>query len=451
MTFVSAEYGRAVQQEERTWSEIKKGYTHLADGDVVMAKITPCFENGKSAVVSGLVNGVGAGTTELHVFRRASSAIEPRYVLIYLKSRGWIERGEKRMTGSAGQKRVPHDYFANWPFPLPPPAEQKRIVVKVDELMAQCDRLEAQLKARDEKHAVLARAALARFAESPTTANLELLFHDSFAITPADLRKTILTLAVQGHLVPQDPKDEPAENLLARIAQKRTALLKAAYPNRDEASTQLRKQESQTLPDGLEPLAPGWSWATLIQASFLVVDCHNKTAPYVQSGTRLLRTTNIRDGRLNLTEPKFVDDATYERWSARCKPEPGDVLITREAPMGEACIIPEGMKVCLGQRMMLIRLVPGTMETKYLLCSLMAPDLMERVQDKPVGATVQHLRVGGVETLLTPIPPLAEQRRIVKRVDELMTLVDRLETQLTASRATAEKLLSALVAEIILK
>jgi type I restriction enzyme S subunit len=116
--------------------------------------------------------------------------------------------------------------------------------------------------------------------------------------------------------------------------------------------------------------------------------------------------------------------------------------------MGEVCIIPEGMKVCLGQRMMLIRLLPGTMDQKYLLYSLMAPDLMERVQDKPVGATVQHLRVGGVETLLTPIPPLAEQRRIVARVEQLMALVDALETQLAASRATAANLLSALVAEL---
>ena len=83
------------------------------------------------------------------------------------------------------------------------------------------------------------------------------------------------------------------------------------------------------------------------------------------------------------------------------------------------------------------------MDTKYLLYSLMLPDLMTRVQDKPVGATVQHLRVGGVETLLTPIPPLAEQRRIVAKVDHLMDLVDSLETQLVASRATAAKLLDA--------
>ena len=101
-------------------------------------------------------------------------------------------------------------------IPLPPLAEQKRIVAKVDELMALCDRLEAQQQERETRHAALARASLARFADAPTPANLNFLFHKSYAIPPADLRKSILTLAVQGKLVPQDPNDEPVEAILTR-------------------------------------------------------------------------------------------------------------------------------------------------------------------------------------------------------------------------------------------
>ena len=101
--------------------------------------------------------------------------------------------------------------------PLPPLAEQKRIVAKVDELMALCDRLEAQQQERETRHAALARASLARFADAPTPANLNFLFHKSYTIPPADLRKSILTLAVQGKLVPQDPNDEPAEETLWSI------------------------------------------------------------------------------------------------------------------------------------------------------------------------------------------------------------------------------------------
>jgi type I restriction enzyme M protein len=232
------------------------------------------------------------------------------------------------------------------------------------------------------------------------------------------LRQTILTLAVRGKLVPQDPKDEPASELLKRIEKKRSQMLMSGYPNPDEARTQLKKLAEQNVPEGLDVPPGGWSWATLLQCSTLVVDCKNKTAPYAISGIRLIRTTNVRDGRMNLTDQKYVDQKTYEIWSARCRPEPGDILITREAPMGEVCLIPPGEQVCLGQRMMLARLAPNTIDPDFMIYSLRDPKLMDRVQDKPIGATVQHLRVGGVETLLVLVPPLAEQNRIVARVTE---------------------------------
>jgi type I restriction enzyme S subunit len=133
------------RHEERRWGEIKSGYTHFKNGDVVMAKITPCFENGESAVMNGLAGGFGAGTTELHVFRQTGEGVLPEFVILYLKTRGFITRGIPRMTGSAGQKRVPSDYLAKSPFP--PLAEQRRIVAKVEQLMALMDALETQLAA----------------------------------------------------------------------------------------------------------------------------------------------------------------------------------------------------------------------------------------------------------------------------------------------------------------
>ena len=104
--------------------------------------------------------------------------------------------------------------------PIPPLAEQERIVAKVSELMAVCDRLEVQQQEREARQIALARASLARFADAPTPNNLNYLFHPSYSIPPADLRKSILSLAVQGKLVPQDPTDEPASVLVARIAER---------------------------------------------------------------------------------------------------------------------------------------------------------------------------------------------------------------------------------------
>ncbi|UTF49811.1 restriction endonuclease subunit S [Desulfomicrobium sp. ZS1] len=446
MSAISEMHSSAVTSEDRPWGSIKKGYTHFANGDVVLAKITPCFENGKAAVMVNLTNGIGAGTTELHVVRPIAGVIEPGYIYVFLRSPYFKIVGEGHMTGTAGQKRLPTEYFATRPFPLPPLAEQKRIVAKVDELMALCDQLEAQQLERERRFPVLSRTCHARFAEAPTPDNLNRIFDEVGAVSPADIKRMILTLAAHGKLVAQDPREESATKLLERVAVKREQLLKNGYPNSDEAKSQLRKQHAQHLPEGLQDLPVGWKWATLMQASLLVVDCHNKTAPYVSSGIRLIRTTNIRAGQLNALEPKYVSEATYERWSARCKPEPGDILVTREAPMGEVCIIPQGVKLCMGQRMMLIRLAPDTVDVNFLLYSLMDPELMQRVQDKPIGATVQHLRVGGVETLLVAIPPLAEQRRIVAKVDELMVLVDQLEAQQQERDKLAEAFAKACVA-----
>jgi type I restriction enzyme S subunit len=435
MALIGTGFEGAHGQEVRQWQEIKQGFTHFAEGDIAVAKITPCFENSKACVFSGLRNGIGAGTTELHVVRPFGTTLVPRYVLAYLKAPQFLRVGEARMTGTAGQKRLPKKFLTSNPFPLPPLKEQRRIVAKVDELMALCDRLEAQQADAEAAHATLIKTLLDTLTQSQSaadfTANWQRLsaHFDTLFTTESSidaLKQTLLELAVRGKLLTQDPNDEPAVALLKRIEELRSHLLGSGYPNPKEAATQAKKQSEQWVPNGLESLPSGWEWATLMRCSLLVVDCHNKTAPYSASGIPLIRTTNVRNGELNDNDLKFVDEATYQRWSARCQPEPGDIVITREAPMGEVAIIPKGVRLCLGQRMMLARLVPNTLDPHFLLYSLRDPRLMERVQDKPVGATVQHLRVGGVETLLVPVPPLAEQKRIVAKLDELTDMCDRL-------------------------
>ena len=114
--------------EERTWKEIKSGFTHFADGDVVIAKITPCFQNRKSAIIVGLPNGVGAGTTELHVLRDNTKLIHMPYLLLIAKTHDFIENGMKNFTGTAGQQRIGKDFISNYLIPVPPVKEQERIV-----------------------------------------------------------------------------------------------------------------------------------------------------------------------------------------------------------------------------------------------------------------------------------------------------------------------------------
>ncbi len=125
---------------KKIWKDLKKGYTHVAENDIILAKITPCFENGKSAILKNLINGFGGATTEVHVFRSLGH-LNLKYVLLYLKSPIFMGYATKHMTGTAGQKRVPTEVFANYYFPLPPLEEQNRIVEKIEKIFANFENL----------------------------------------------------------------------------------------------------------------------------------------------------------------------------------------------------------------------------------------------------------------------------------------------------------------------
>ncbi len=441
MTLIPAEYGQSARHEERPWGEIKKGYTHFQDGDVVMAKITPCFENRKSAVISGLNGGFGAGTTELHVFRPTGEGVLPEFVILYLKSRGFITRGIPRMTGSAGQKRVPSDYFARSPFPLPPLAEQKRIVAKVDELMALCDRLEAQQQERETRHAALARASLARFADAPTPANLDFVFHSAFSIPPADLRKSILTLAVQGKLVPQDPSDEPAEKLVAKLESER---------RRFADTHNFRSAVAASVEDSSTPFAipPSWKWCRLSSLFNAITDGDHLPPPKADEGVAFLTIGNITTATLDFEGCRFVPDSYYRGLADFRRPSRGDILYTVVgATYGRPALVDTDRAFCV-QRHIAILKPPQYVDVSFLMVVLQSPLTYSQASASTTGTAQPTIPLGSLRQFLAPMPPVAEQRRIVAKVKQLMALVDALDAQLNAAGTTGATLLEAAVAEL---
>jgi type I restriction enzyme S subunit len=130
--------GRLNPTDLRMWSTVKKGYTRFQNGDVVLAKITPCMENGKFAVAKGLHGGRAAGTTELHVLR-PTTAVVPEYLFHFFAQEGIRRDARAHMQGAAGQLRVPSKYVASARIPLPPLAEQHRIVAAIEEHLSRLD------------------------------------------------------------------------------------------------------------------------------------------------------------------------------------------------------------------------------------------------------------------------------------------------------------------------
>lgn len=139
MASIDEGYGSSYKPLVRQWTEIKSGFTHFSDGDVILAKITPCFQNRKSALVRDLKNGIGAGTTELYVLRSYSKLVDRKYLLYFVKNQQFISDGLATMKGTAGQQRVSRDFITNYLFPLPPLAEQKRIVERLNEMLPLCE------------------------------------------------------------------------------------------------------------------------------------------------------------------------------------------------------------------------------------------------------------------------------------------------------------------------
>ena len=131
MPLIEDGYSGKHTAEVRHWKEVKTGFTHFAEGDIGVAKITPCFENRKSTVFENLTNGYGAGTTELHVLRPLGKSILAQYLLAYIKSDYFIENGKQTFTGAVGQQRIGKEYVENAYFPLPPIKEQERIVQQI--------------------------------------------------------------------------------------------------------------------------------------------------------------------------------------------------------------------------------------------------------------------------------------------------------------------------------
>jgi restriction endonuclease S subunit len=143
-----SEQGRMASKQERPYLSVSNGFTSFLDGDILVAKITPCFENGKGAHLEGLTNGIGFGSTEFHVIRAHNA--DARFLFLHTQSRPFRGRGEANMTGSAGQKRVPAEFVRDYPIPLPEREEQRRIAAT----MSACDReihLLVQKRARLQK------------------------------------------------------------------------------------------------------------------------------------------------------------------------------------------------------------------------------------------------------------------------------------------------------------
>jgi len=451
MSSISTNYDGSHSQEDRKWGEVKKSYTHFAEGDIALAKITPCFENSKAAVFQNLTNRYGAGTTELHIARIFGDMTNKTFVLLYLKSPQFLKVGKTKMTGSAGQKRIPKDFFAFNPLPLPPVVEQGRIVAKVDELMALCDQLEQQQEDSINAHQILVKTLLDSLVDSAShsqTTEGKTKFEQAWGLiaehfdtlfTTEDsieqLKQTILQLAVMGKLVPQDSTNEPENDLLKQINEEKERLTL-------EEGLKTKASEQVTISDQYLSSPDTWGWIRLGNLARFI-DYRGKTPQKIESGVRLITAKNVRFGYIDLEPQEFISEKEYTSWMTRGFPVKGDLLFTPEAPLGNIAIIDIDEKFALAQRAICFQCHVSEI-SPFLLIFIMSEQFQAQLQENASGMTATGIRASKLKEIPVSLPPLLEQDRIVSKVDELLKVCDHLKSCITVTQSIQIKISDAI-------
>jgi type I restriction enzyme S subunit len=337
-------------------------------------------------------------------------------------------------------------------FPFPPLAEQHRIVAKVDELMALCGRLET---ARNERESRRERLAAATHHHINNGANSEALRkHSYFYVNhlpqltaqpeqiPA-LRRTILSLAVRGQLVPQTPSDEPASELLKRVQAEIARLVSAG-----QAKEQKRFEAGRSATE-LYDIPQIWAWVSLGQVAVGFRYGTSMKCSYERTGEPVLRIPNIDNGRINVEDLKFGPLPKREADALRL--QLGDILIVRSNGslnlVGRPALIEaNAVGYCYAGYLVRVRTSTIHLDTRYLLLALSSAHVRDQIEI-PIRTTVGLKNVNATElsNLMIPFPPLPEQHRIVAVVDRLMALCDRLEAQLVAAQDESSRLLEAVL------
>ncbi len=378
---------------------------------------------------------------------------------------------------SESMRNVSRENILEMPIPLPPLAEQRRIVEKVDQLLGLCDELAARQAAQREKRQRLVGATLDRLvstrnpAEFPTHAHRLRNHFDQLFDTPTtipQLRQTIVNLAAHGQLVRQISDDGPATEALKRNREHHKAhweqiqlqqFKRQGKIPRSEAWKQAYEAPAPASDDGLPTIPSTWGWERI---ELLGIDPLStvQTGPF---GSQLLKTEFIESGVPviavgNLTGLGFTTDKLYfiseekAKDLARYDVQAGDVLFARSgATLGKVCVAPDFiqdwrmtghiLRARLNQSLILPEL--------FVLFLWGASFVTEQVSGGIRGMTRPGFNTGLLERIVLPIPPLAEQKRIVTKVTELLSLCDVLEAKLTQAESASTQLLSAAVHHLL--
>jgi type I restriction enzyme S subunit len=394
--------------------------------------------------------------TDRFYFKDASVLIFKNYYRLYapylywfFKSPYWIDRIHDGSMGTTVHTLTigrANDIVV----PLPPLPEQRRIVKRIDQLMARCDELEKLRKAREEKRLAVHTAAIKQLLEAKDGTAWDFIqqhFGELYTVKEnvAELRKAILQLAVMGRLVPQDPNDPPASELLKEIEAEKQRLIKEGKIKKPKPLPPIKPEEVPY------QLPQGWEWVRLGDVGLVGSSSRVHQRDWKDQGVPFYRAREI----VKLSKLGFVDNELYiseDHYQALAKdglvPEVNDVMLTGVGTIGVPYIVKETDRFYFKDASVLIFKNYYRLYAPYLYWFFKSPYWIDRIHDGSMGTTVHTLTIGRANDIVVPLPPLPEQHRIVEHIDQLMDLCDRLEQQIDAATGKQTELLNAVMVQV---
>lgn len=385
MERISAGFSDSFTFEVQKWSAASKNHTRFADGDVAFAKISPCFENRKSFIATGLPNGIGGGTTELIILRQKEML--PRFTYYVTLDQRFIHEGVASYKGTVGQQRVKSDVIKNYMVAVPPKEEQQRIIEKIESIFSALDTIDT----------------------------LQSQYQDNLAT----LKSKIIDAGSQGKLTEQLLEDGTAEELYQQIQREKLALEKAGKIKKSKPLPPISDEEKPfDIPDN-------WKWVRLIEV-LNFIDYRGATPNKIGSGVPFVTAKNVRQGYIDYTIKEYISEEDYINRQTRGISRKGDILFTTEAPMGYAAIADLEI-FSAGQRLITFQqyTTDEYMENKYYMYYIAARFFQKQLSEKCSGTTVKGIKADRLKQFVVPLPSLAEQKRIVAKLEELLTLCEK--------------------------
>lgn len=387
-----------------------------------------------------------------HIHRaRFYGGISPHYILRFFQMMSFTGEINNYRKG-VGISNMSGKALSSILLPLPPIAEQNRIVAKVDELMALCDQLEHRSESLLAAHQTLVETLLATLTDcvdadelaqswARLSAHFDTLFTTEASIDA--LKQTILQLAVMGKLVPQDPSDEPASSLLERIAAEKAQLVKEKKIKKEKPLSVIREDEKPF------ELPQGWEWERFGKIFLDLKYGTSQRSDYLIDGNPVLRIPNVAGGAISLDDLKFSKLSLTELNDLALTE--GDLLFIRSnGSLGIVgrCVV---VDICLDGFAFAGYLVRSRMPKRdfcsHFISLAMDTSYVRNQIEQPIRSTsgVKNINSTEISNLIIPVPPLLEQHRIVAKVNELMVICDQLKSRLQTSQQTQLALAESLV------